>query len=60
MKRQDIRSSARQAMPEQIVHDEKIDAARIEDLIMEGINSGEPFEVGPDYWEEKHRRLEKE
>jgi hypothetical protein len=24
---------------------------------LEGLNSGEPFEAGPGYWEEKHRRL---
>jgi hypothetical protein len=25
---------------------------------LEGINSGEPMEVGAGYWEEKHRRLD--
>jgi len=25
---------------------------------LEGINSGEPLEVGAGYWEEKHRRLD--
>ena len=32
---------------------------RIETLLLEGMNSGEPVEVGPEYWEEKHRRLTK-
>jgi hypothetical protein len=27
-------------------------------LALEGLNSGEPVEVGPGYWEEKHRRLD--
>ncbi len=30
----------------------------IEALALAGLNSGEPFEVGPGYWEEKHRRLD--
>ena len=29
----------------------------LEGLALEGLNSGEPIEVGPGYWEEKHRRL---
>ncbi len=27
---------------------------------LEGINSGEPLEVGAGYWEEKHRRLDEQ
>jgi len=27
-------------------------------LAIEGITSGEPFEVGPEYWESQHRRLD--
>jgi len=30
----------------------------IEELVLEGINSGELIEVGPEYWEGKHRRLD--
>ncbi|MBI3696647.1 MAG: type II toxin-antitoxin system ParD family antitoxin [Acidobacteria bacterium] len=30
----------------------------LEALALEGLNSGEPIEVGPGYWEEKHRRLD--
>jgi hypothetical protein len=30
----------------------------IEALAQEGLNSGEPIEAGPGYWEEKHRRLD--
>jgi len=29
----------------------------IESLAIEGLNSGDPIEVDPCYWEEKHRRL---
>ncbi len=32
--------------------------AELEALALEGLNSGEPVEVGPGYWEEKHRRLD--
>ena len=27
-------------------------------LALEGIASGEPFDVGPDFWETQHRRLD--
>jgi hypothetical protein len=27
-------------------------------LALEGLNSGDPIEVGPGYWEEHHRRLD--
>jgi hypothetical protein len=30
----------------------------LEGLAIEGLNSGELIEVGPGYWEEKHRRLD--
>ena len=30
----------------------------LEALALEGLGSGEPIEVGPGYWEEKHRRLD--
>ena len=30
----------------------------LEELALEGLNSGIPIEVGPGYWEEKHRRLD--
>jgi hypothetical protein len=29
----------------------------LEALALEGLNSGDPFEPGPGYWEERHRRL---
>ena len=30
----------------------------LEALALEGLNSGDPIEPGPGYWEEKHRRLD--
>jgi hypothetical protein len=30
----------------------------LESLALEGLNSGEPIEAGPGYWQEKHRRLD--
>lgn len=30
----------------------------LEELALEGLNSGDPIQVGPGYWEEKHRRLD--
>jgi hypothetical protein len=30
----------------------------LEALALEGLNSGEPIEAGPGYWEDKHRRLD--
>jgi antitoxin ParD1/3/4 len=30
---------------------------RVEALLLEGLNSGEPIEVNAEYWEKKRRRL---
>ena len=30
----------------------------LEALVAEGLASGDPITVGPDHWEEKHRRLD--
>jgi hypothetical protein len=30
----------------------------IESLALEGLDSGDPIETGPGYWEDKHRRLD--
>jgi antitoxin ParD1/3/4 len=32
---------------------------RLEELVREGLNSGDPIPVTPEYWEEKKRRLQK-
>jgi hypothetical protein len=31
---------------------------RLEALALDGFESGAPIEVGPSYWQEKHRRLD--
>ena len=31
--------------------------SELEVLALEGLNSGDPIEAGPGYWEEKHRSL---
>lgn len=33
-------------------------ADELEALALDGLNSGEPVEVGTSYWQEKHRRLD--
>ena len=42
---------------ERLVDSDQAAEAEIESLALEGLNSGDPIEVGPSYWEEKHRRL---
>ena len=37
--------------------DEQADE-EVERLALEGLNSGEPIEIAPGYWEEQHRRLD--
>lgn len=39
-------------------HVDQSAAEELESLALEGLNSGDPIQVGPDYWEEKHRLLE--
>jgi len=31
---------------------------KLQMLATEGLNSGEPIDIGPGYWESKHRRLD--
>ena len=45
------------AYVERLVHADQAAEAEIESLALEGLNSGDPIEAGPGYWEEKHRRL---
>jgi hypothetical protein len=46
------------AYVERLVEADESGERELESLALEGINSGEPIEVGPGYWEEKHRRLD--
>ena len=43
---------------ERLVKAEQSAEDELEGLALAGLNSGEPIEVGPGYWEEKHRRLD--
>ena len=43
---------------ERIARDDEAAEEELEALALEGLNSGSPIEVGPGYWEQKHRRLE--
>jgi len=43
---------------ERIACDDLAADEELESLVLEGLNSGDPIEVGPGYWQEKHRRLE--
>lgn len=47
-----------EAYIERIAHDDQAAEEELEGLALEGLNSGDPMEAGPGYWEEKHRRLE--
>lgn len=46
------------AYVERLVSTEQLAEEELEVLALEGLNSGDPIEVGPGYWEEKHRRLD--
>jgi hypothetical protein len=43
---------------ERLVSADRAAEEELELLALEGLNSGESTEVGPQYWEEKHRRLD--
>lgn len=45
------------AYVERLVNSDHAAEAEVESLALEGLHSGDPIEVGPGYWEEKHRRL---
>lgn len=46
------------AYVERLIGADQAAEEELESLALEGLNSGAPIEVGPGYWEEKHRRLE--
>jgi hypothetical protein len=46
------------AYVERLVNADQSAEEELESLALEGLNSGAPLEVGPGYWEEKHRRLD--
>jgi hypothetical protein len=47
-----------EAYIERLVHADKQGHEELARLAHEGLGSGEPIQAGPDYWHEKHRRLE--
>jgi hypothetical protein len=47
-----------EAYVERLVQADQAGVDELESLALEGLNSGEPVEAGPGYWEEKHRRLD--
>jgi hypothetical protein len=46
------------AYVESLVNADQAAEEELETLALEGVNSGRAIEVGPGYWEEKHRRLD--
>jgi hypothetical protein len=46
------------AYVERLVSADQAPEEELELLSLEGLNSGAPIEIGPGYWEEKHRRLD--
>ena len=47
-----------EAYVERLVRPEQQAGDELEALALEGLHSGEPIEIGPGYWEDKHRRLD--
>ena len=47
-----------EAHVERLVSADQAAEEELESLALEGLNSGAPLEVGPGYWEEKHRQLD--
>jgi antitoxin ParD1/3/4 len=43
---------------ERLIQAEQDADEKLQALAIEGLNSGEPIEIGPEYWEAKHRRLD--
>ena len=47
-----------EAYVERLLRSDQQAEEELEALALEGLNSGESIEVGPGYWEEKHRQLD--
>jgi len=47
-----------EAYVERLIRSDQQADEELETLALEGLSSGEPIEIGPGYWEEKHRRLD--
>ena len=46
------------AYVERLVKADQAAEEELESLALDGLNSGQPIQVGPGYWAEKHRRLD--
>ena len=46
------------AYVERLVNADQAAEEELETLALEGLNSGDPIQVGTGYWEEKHRKLD--
>lgn len=47
-----------EAYLERLVQADRQGTEELEALALEGLESGAPIEVGPSYWQEKHRQLD--
>jgi plasmid stability protein len=47
-----------QAYLGRLVHADQEAEDELEALALEGLDSGDPIEIGPGYWEAKHRQLD--
>jgi hypothetical protein len=48
-----------EAYLERLVAGEQQSLDDLEKLALEGLNSGAPIKIGPSYWENKHKQLDK-
>jgi hypothetical protein len=56
--RADAEGLSVEAYLERLVQADQQGSEELEVLALEGLDSGAPIEVGPSYWQEKHRRLD--
>jgi len=47
-----------EAYLQRVLRSDREGIEELEALALQGLNSGEPIEPGPGYWEEKHLRLD--
>ena len=57
-KRAEAASLTVEAYVERLLSADQSAEDELESLSLDGLNSGDPIEAGPGYWEEKHRRLD--
>ena len=47
-----------EAYLERLVRADQLGLDELESLALEGLASGDPLEIGPSYWQQKHQRLD--